>query len=182
MKKIFGICLVLFLINCKKDPVCNCFNGGTCISGACQCPEGYTGEQCEMEKVPLSIKIDRVNVLSFPPTDPTGAGWDVFDGPDIRLIIRQGATVLYQSSANQWNNAAPGQAVYFTPAVTVYQVGSTPVVFELWDDDGGPAFDDYLAGATGFLYRAGQKFPDHFTTTCAGCTATFEVSLSNYVF
>lgn len=26
-----------------------CENDGTCLEGACQCPEGYSGEQCEAE-------------------------------------------------------------------------------------------------------------------------------------
>jgi hypothetical protein len=41
--------IILLLFSCKKDP-CDatfCFNGGICISGTCNCPEGYSGLQCE---------------------------------------------------------------------------------------------------------------------------------------
>ena len=26
----------------------NCENGGTCVSGVCDCPEGYSGNFCEL--------------------------------------------------------------------------------------------------------------------------------------
>jgi hypothetical protein len=50
------ICMVLFsavvYTSCKKaefDPcgAVNCLNGGNCVRGACVCPGGYSGKQCE---------------------------------------------------------------------------------------------------------------------------------------
>lgn len=40
---------VLSLASCKKDPCddITCLNGGACIDGSCNCPEGYSGAQCE---------------------------------------------------------------------------------------------------------------------------------------
>jgi len=31
---------------CKKDP---CKNGGTCVDGTCNCPNGFEGETCDTE-------------------------------------------------------------------------------------------------------------------------------------
>ncbi len=62
--KPFKICLftamltlsafVLVVFSCNKsEPSClgvYCNNGGTCVNGSCQCPDGYTGKNCELEK------------------------------------------------------------------------------------------------------------------------------------
>lgn len=42
-------CIVLALSFTACDPCKNsvCLNGGTCIEGDCQCPDGYYGEHCE---------------------------------------------------------------------------------------------------------------------------------------
>ena len=39
----------LTLDSCRKDPCdsVNCKNGGTCIDGTCDCPEGYSGTECD---------------------------------------------------------------------------------------------------------------------------------------
>ncbi|XP_022097519.1 uncharacterized protein LOC110982993 isoform X2 [Acanthaster planci] len=44
-----------------RQPNCGlgCFNGGSCVAGACQCPEGFTGNYCEvLVQQPFIIKID----------------------------------------------------------------------------------------------------------------------------
>ena len=41
--------LALTFNACQKDPCSNvaCLNGGTCISGTCDCPSGYSGLNCQ---------------------------------------------------------------------------------------------------------------------------------------
>ncbi len=52
MKKLLLICLVgclSVLQSCKdecKDVTCE--NGGTCVEGTCDCPDGYAGDTCEL--------------------------------------------------------------------------------------------------------------------------------------
>lgn len=54
----FLFLLILALSGCSKDDdtpaspanpceTVNCLNGGVCDSGICDCPEGYSGDQCE---------------------------------------------------------------------------------------------------------------------------------------
>ncbi|WP_044085483.1 DUF1566 domain-containing protein [Lewinella cohaerens] len=59
--KLLIILLITLALNvsCKKDDdivviemdLCEnvtCFNGGNCVTGTCECPSGYSGEQCEL--------------------------------------------------------------------------------------------------------------------------------------
>jgi len=45
----FLTAFISIMSGCKKDPceTTNCLNGGVCIDGNCDCPEGYSGAQCE---------------------------------------------------------------------------------------------------------------------------------------
>ena len=39
--------------SCKKDPCSGvtCYNGGVCDNGNCNCPSGYTGNNCELSTI-----------------------------------------------------------------------------------------------------------------------------------
>lgn len=52
----------------------NCVNG-ECIDGTCECETGWTGENCDEEKTPRSITINKVTITNFPATD-NGKPWD----------------------------------------------------------------------------------------------------------
>ena len=46
---IIGACLLAILISCNTDP-CEgkvCENGGRCLEGICECPDGFIGDDCE---------------------------------------------------------------------------------------------------------------------------------------
>ena len=51
MKKILLLLsIILFTLNSCKDNCkdINCLNYGICVDGTCDCPEGYSGEKCEI--------------------------------------------------------------------------------------------------------------------------------------
>lgn len=49
-----GLCLALLCGGCGEDPCANltCQNGGVCLDGTCDCPEGFTGVNCELSLDP----------------------------------------------------------------------------------------------------------------------------------
>lgn len=179
MKKPFlFLSLLLCIMACSKSDPCadtKCQNGGTCIGGACDCPPGYTGTLCQSEKTPSSVLIQKIRIKSFPPTDINGAGWDVFDGPDIRLIILDANGNQLYKSASYFENATAGQSITFSPAVVV-TTPSNPITIQAWDDDSGFG-DDYMGGILAAMYQPGLKFPETINLSCAGCTISVDVDL-----
>jgi len=47
----FAVALVMFINACTSDPCkdVTCLNGGTCVSGTCNCTDGYEGTDCSTE-------------------------------------------------------------------------------------------------------------------------------------
>lgn len=72
---IFYLCLLSlgFLLACEKDPCAEleCLNGGQCLDGLCDCPEGYIGADCGIGLDPCAqadcdpLRTDSCLALSF---------------------------------------------------------------------------------------------------------------------
>lgn len=138
-----------------------CENGGTCVNGACDCPNGYGGPDCGTPVNPSSVRITRIDVLSFPPTDG-GAGWDLTSGADIYVKYFVGNSFAFSTGYIQ--NASPNVPNQLTvnPVFTTSSYGSHRI--ELFDfDDFDP--DDYMGGHTFNIAEAfhGMGFPAYFT-------------------
>lgn len=177
-KIIFTLVVMLFLACGKNEKNCpTCENGGTCIQGQCQCPIGWTGEFCQIEQAPTSMKIITVKLTKWPAADQQGAGWDLLDGPDIYLIIKDGATILYKS--NSFQNAVQGQSLVFV-ANTVIDTPDRAISFEIWDNDSGITTDDFMGGIQTIPYQQGFKFPQSIILQCAGCIVQMELSVQYY--
>ena len=61
MKKIVGLVLFISILGwmgCGADPCASrdCQNGGICIDGRCDCPEGFVGGDCELSVDPCVTK------------------------------------------------------------------------------------------------------------------------------
>lgn len=54
----FSLILSMYMLGCQEDPCANqiCTNGGTCIDGECDCPEGFIGPQCTIPLDPCITK------------------------------------------------------------------------------------------------------------------------------
>ncbi len=173
--------ILLLFLSCEKSDPCDgvqCQNGGVCVSGNCDCPPGYEGKLCQLESTPVSMIIRTVQILNFPQADATGSGWDVLDGPDVYLQIKDAGQVIYTSNTF-YEDAISGKNQFFSPQLSIF-FPTRPLTFQVWDYDDGLTNADFMGGIEGPIYRAGEKFPTAFTVQCIGCTVSFEVTVSYY--
>ncbi len=73
-KQVIFPLLILFVLagGCEKDP-CEtlvCQNGGACLDGACACPEGIIGKECELVIDPcIALACDRGTCVALSATE-----------------------------------------------------------------------------------------------------------------
>lgn len=168
--------LCILVISCDKDTtqadLCegvSCINGGNCVNGACLCPDQWTGPDCSQEEIPNKIRVGRIKITSFPPTDAGGAGWDLFDGADVYILIAKENTILYTSDFiedltqdHEWTTNFEFNDPEDTYSINVY------------DYDDGLTDDDFMGGINFTPYREGQRFPTTFLLNCGSCVVSFE--------
>lgn len=174
MKYIFYLIIAATMIGCTKesqedddqinntnntnDPCAgiNCQNGGVCVNGDCNCPDGYTGTFCQTQLPTQTMTITAIRVENFQSTD-NGSNWDLLGGPDLML------------SGNIGNNADQTQFIsgVFTDADIANNYtfdnlnwtfkSNTNVTIGLWDAD-SPDSDDFMGG----IYFLPQAYDDGF--------------------
>jgi hypothetical protein len=74
----------------KQEELCEgviCENGGECINGDCDCPEGYTGPSCGTQITPSRIRIKNILVTKYPNYDSDGTAFDLGSTPDVYIYI-----------------------------------------------------------------------------------------------
>ena len=71
--------VVMLASSCNQEPdtclTTLCENGGTCNNGQCQCPPGYSGEQCEIGKI-LRTEFGSISTLQVVTRDIFAIWWD----------------------------------------------------------------------------------------------------------
>lgn len=82
---LIAFCVSFVFSACKKDvtetsntEICDtlvCQNGGQCLDGICECPEGYGGYDCSDLILPDWIELDCVEVFKFDQMNGTNS-WD----------------------------------------------------------------------------------------------------------
>lgn len=104
--------ILLFVFDsCQKDPCSSvvCYNGGVCVSGFCDCPPGYSGDQCQTADPCYNITCYNggicVNGLCDCPTGYSGADCSVALTPVSMTITRIELTdyPLIQTSGAGWD-------------------------------------------------------------------------------
>lgn len=154
-------CAVLLSTGCEKDQPCTdilCANGGTCVNGSCDCPDGYTGPDCSDEEEPQAVIIESITVKGFPATAPGGGGWDLLDGADLMIFIED------QNGNEVWNpntfyeDADPNGSYSWEPGLRITDVRGRHSLFVLDYDDGLSA-NDLIGGANFTPYNPGSNFP-----------------------
>lgn len=69
MKNVFFLlCFAIAILSCNENPCddISCLNGGECFEGICDCPSGFTGENCQfLSKLLRSVSIDGEKILEY---------------------------------------------------------------------------------------------------------------------
>lgn len=167
---------------CDKPDICEgitCLNGGTCVNGNCDCPEGFGGSDCGEEIKPLSITVKKVTVKNFPPTDPNGGGWDADTGPDIYVKIERKNddgtyTSAYNTEQSKKDNADYKKQYSFSDNSTSLKPDFSYRILLYDSDINNP--DQEMDKKSFSAYKVGDKFPNPIVVSAPKGT-TFELTV-----
>ena len=178
LKTILFISIIAFQ-GCKKDPCSNvvCLNGGFCANGDCNCPLGYEGSDCSIEKMPTSVRINSIRLVRYPMTTTSGAGWDGLagNGPDVFLTINSGTVSNLNDFISGRVDNVVGQSLYYTTNLPITLPSpTTNWSVGLWDED---SFSNEFMGGIYFVpsnFKAG--FPPTITLTTSAISIELNVT------
>jgi hypothetical protein len=183
-KLLFGFAVTtLFLTatvftSCEKDPCedVTCLNGGTCIDGECDCPEGYTGSDCGDQITPSNIRVSKISITKFPSYN-NGSDWDTWSaGPDIYVLIKKNSTTIHEQPT-MWEDADAAQDYTYEPNSPIDL--SEPTVqytISLYDYD-STGDNDFMGGINFYPYSSDNDFPNTLYID-AGGDVSFELDVS----
>ncbi|UTW64500.1 hypothetical protein KFE98_10290 [bacterium SCSIO 12741] len=92
--------LAIISQSCKKDKCeeVSCSNGGVCVDGTCECPSGFSGENCQTEDKCITSGVSCqnggtcVNGACDCPDGFTGTNCETLDLSDIQKLLDGGQT------------------------------------------------------------------------------------------
>lgn len=149
-------------------------NGGVCRDGTCDCPEQFTGPNCQDQVEPHKIKLRSVTVTRFPALNDD-VQWDVSDGPDMyfRLYDEQGP--LTQPLA-LIENAAPNQShIFMINTIDLFNVTDL-FTLKLLDYEGAGVASQEMGVIHFPIYENHNGFPTTIVVDDGGLLAfTLEV-------
>ena len=136
--------VVAGLTSCNERSCENtmCENGGICVDGSCDCPDGYTGKYCHERMTPNTIRITDMAVTRFPGLKE-GTSWDALDGPDIYYQMYDGSRLIAQPDL-LFENADAMQEYYFYFAFIDMENVTSTYTIRLLDFDGINTKDDFM--------------------------------------
>jgi len=159
-----SILSIVFLFQYCGNDKCEgivCLHGGKCEDGLCKCTQGYTGDQCQTEIKPKTVKITKFKILGWPASNG-GTPWDEYDGPDLYIIVKQGTTQVYKHHKSEYN--VPEDKVFELVPLGDKIPALDPdkeYTIELWDDDLDEGKNDQKLQVTSVFkpYKTNEQFP-----------------------
>jgi len=184
LKKFTILSIIVIVFGCSKDDVSSstpcvpitCLNGGTSKPDCgCDCPIGYTGNNCGTQVTPTKITISKVVISNFPAfrTVPTtwGTTWDynplnsIDNNPDLYLVFINSTSTYFNTVSNKIVNAVAGtQYTYnFTTPVQITNVNAIHnITLYNWNSSGN---DDEMGTKTFTPSAIINNFPSIITVT-----------------
>lgn len=173
-KLIYLSIFILYVLSCSSNSDnCNtttCLNGGTFSNCQCNCPSGYSGEDCSFQIVPNKIKINKVIVKAFPNLN-NGAYWDTAIPTsedtlaDIYITFQDFNLNIIYDSPTYYQNVISGQDAFFefniNPSIELTNF-ENPYLINIWDYDVSSE-DDFMTSFGFIAYTANNNFPDTIT-------------------
>ncbi len=192
LKSIVVLIMIVLVLSCSSDsdsstpcvPI-TCLNGGVSNSSCgCNCPTGYSGNNCSTQLTPTQILVSKVVISNFPATKPNGTSWDfnpvnpINNNPDLYLVFINSTQTYFNSVNNRFDDAVAGnQYTYnFTTPVIITSVNNLHNI-TLYNYNTSGA-DDEMGSVTFTPYSNTNNFPSIITVTdnVNGFQAQFHVT------
>lgn len=193
MKTIFKTLSVLIVVvlffGCSSDsgdtpcvPI-TCLNGGTSSADCgCNCPQGFTGNNCGTQITPSQVKVTNIRVTKFPDTKPNGSWWDALPNSDadIYLTIENSTLTTIWSSPTYFEDATGIGTSYFDFIPTtpiVFTNLSSGYIMNIYDLD-TVGSDESISFSAFNPYSSSGGFPTTKTFTNSTSTFSFQLTFS----
>jgi hypothetical protein len=157
-----------------------CLNDGTCVGGACACPEGFEGDDCSIQQTPVSMSVVGINVTKYPTVRTDSSSWDSLDnsGPDIFFAFHEGTGSAYDPAidlvSTMQNNAtgAVFEVDVAPPYIVTNLAGNWSL--DLWDADAAGQ-EEYMESVIVNPLNESVGLPTSFTIQKPAIAVTFFV-------
>lgn len=142
-------------------------NDGICNNGLCDCPDRFTGPNCQEQATPDKIKLLSVIVSRFPASNHDNTKWDITDDPDIffRLYDHEGPLA---QPLMPIENADPQQDHKFSiNTVDLFNVTDV-FTLKLLDYEGAGIQSEDMGEIQFQVYQDLNGFPQHLVVDDGG--------------
>jgi hypothetical protein len=173
---IFSLVLLLSLASCNETACENnmCENGGICLDGTCDCPDGFTGTHCQDIASPDKVRIRTITLTRFPVLK-SDVGWDPSDGPDMFFRLYDGQYAIAQPLELIENAVGMQEYNFFIPLIEIADV-TRHYSLKLLDYDGRDTKEDLMGEIDFVPYDPAKGKPETVILDDGGPVA-FQLSL-----
>ena len=139
------------------------------------CPEGYTGDNCDVQLTPDSVFITQIKVTRFPDLNIQGQSWDATSDADIFVQIWQNNEHIWSSTMVHQNVIANTNYIFIPSDTIALTDPLAQYAIQLYDQDNA-SDDDYMGGINFISYYDDNGFPELLILDDGGEVA-FELDL-----
>jgi len=157
----FFALLAFFLLSSCNEYSCEntlCKNGGVCVDGTCDCPEGYTGSYCDQRAIPDRMRISSLTLTRFPVVK-NDVTWDDSSGPDIFFRIYDDWRPVAQPLELYVDASSLQNYQFYIGIIEIENVTNTFSI-KLLDYDGRDTKEDLMGELEFVPFKPDNGFPE----------------------